>query len=367
MKRVKAAVSRKDSDLFHLEELTLEDPRPDEVLVRFTAAGLCHTDLEVAAGRMPTPFPVVLGHEGTGVVETVGSSVTGFSPGDRVVASLSFCGTCKNCLKGLPSYCPLQYPLNFGAQRADGSVGLRDGSGEPVHDHFFGQSSFAGYGLCRPHSLIKVPDSAAPDHVLAPLGCGVITGAGAVWNVLRVTPGSTVAAFGAGAVGLSAVMAASAAGAARIIVSDLHASRRELATQLGATDVVDATAGAVEQILELTGGQGVDFSVESTGIPEVMSQAVAVLASLGSAAILGVAPDGAELRTNAFALLEGRTVAGSIVGHQAPAVLVPRVLDLHSKGRFPLEALIRTYPLDHINKAVDDTRSGATVKAVLLH
>jgi len=198
---------------------------------------------------MPTPFPVVLGHEGTGVVETVGSSVTGFRPGDRVVASLSFCGTCKNCLKGLPSYCPQQYPLNFGAQRADGSVGLRDGSGEPVHDHFFGQSSFAGYGLCRPHSLIKVPDSAEPDHVLAPLGCGVITGAGAVWNVLRVTPGSTVAVLGAGAVGLSAVMAASAAGAARIIVSDVHPSRLNLATQLGATDLVDATAGdTVEQL-----------------------------------------------------------------------------------------------------------------------
>jgi len=368
MKRVKAAVSRQGSDVFHLEELTLEDPRPDEVLVRFTAVGLCHTDLEVAAGRMPTPFPVVLGHEGTGVVETVGSSVSGFSPGDRVVASLSFCGTCKNCLKGLPSYCPQQYPLNFGAQRADGSVGLRDASGEPVHDHFFGQSSFGGYGLCRPHSLIKVPYSAEPDHVLAPLGCGVITGAGAVWNVLRVTPGSTMAAFGAGAVGLSAVMAASAAGAARIIVSDVHASRLNLATQLGATDVVAATEStAVEQILELTGGQGVDFSVESTGIPEVMSQAVAVLASLGSAAILGVPPADADLRTNAFALLEGRTVAGSIVGHQAPAVLVPRILDLHRKGLFPLEAMISTYPLEDINKAVDDVRAGTSVKAVLLH
>jgi len=368
MDRVKAAVSRQDSDLFQLEELSLDDPRPDEVLVRFTAAGLCHTDLEVAAGRMPTPFPVVLGHEGIGVVETVGSAVTGFSPGDRVVASLSFCGTCKNCLKGLPSYCPLQYPLNFGAQRADGSVGLRDASGQPVHDHFFGQSSFANYGLCRPSSLIKIPDTSEPDHVLAPLGCGVITGAGAVWNVLRVTPGSTVAVFGAGAVGLSAVMAAAAAGAARIIVSDVVSSRLDLAARLGATDMVDATEGtAVEQIRELTGGQGVDFSVESTGIPEVMSQAVAALASLGSAAILGVAPDGADLRTNAFALLEGRTVTGSIVGHQAPAVLVPRILDLHDEGRFPLEAMISTYPLDDINKAVDDARSGVTVKAVLLH
>jgi aryl-alcohol dehydrogenase len=189
-----------------------------------------------------------------------------------------------------------------------------------------------------------------------------------VWNVLRVTPGSAVAVLGAGAVGLSAVMAASAAGAARIIASDVHPSRLELATRLGATDVVDATAGdTVEQISELTGGQGVDFSVESTGIPEVMSQAVSVLASLGSAALLGVAPAEAELRTNAFALLEGRTVTGSIVGHQAPAVLVPRILDLHRKGLFPLEAMISTYPLEDITKAVDDVRAGTSVKAVLLH
>jgi aryl-alcohol dehydrogenase len=368
MDRVKAAVCRQGGDLFQLEELTVEDPRPDEVLVRFTAAGLCHTDLEVAAGRMPTPTPVVAGHEGAGVVESVGSAVTGFRPGDRVVASISFCGTCRNCLNGLPAYCPLHFPLNFGAQRADGSVGLRDAAGEPVRDHFFGQSSFAGYGLCRPSSLVRVPETSLPDEALAPLGCGVITGAGAVWNVLRVSPGSTVAVFGAGAVGLGAVMAAVAAGAARVIVSDIHSPRLDLAAHFGATDVLDATDGdSAERVRELTGGQGVDFTVESTGVPEVMSQAVAALAPLGSAAILGVAPEGAQLRTDAFALLEGRTVTGSIVGHQAPAVLIPRILDLHGKGRFPLESMVRTYPLGHINKAVDDVRSGAAVKAVLLH
>jgi aryl-alcohol dehydrogenase len=368
MNRVTAAVCRPGGDPFRLEQLTVEDPRPDEVLVRFTAAGLCHTDLEVAAGRMPTPLPVVAGHEGTGIVEAVGSSVPGFGPGDRVVASFSFCGHCRNCLSGRPAYCPLHFPLNFGAQRADGSVGLRDGDGEPVHDHFFGQSSFAGYGLCRPSSLVRIADTALPDHLLAPLGCGVITGAGAVWNVLRVEPGSTVAVFGAGAVGLSAVLAAVAAGASRVIALDVHPSRLDLATRLGATDVLDAAEGTgVEQVRELTDGRGVDFGVESTGLPGVMAQAVAALAPLGSAAILGVAPDGADLRTNAFALLEGRSVTGSIVGHQAPAVLIPRILGLHAQGRFPLEAMIRTYPLDHINKAVDDVRSGTTVKAVLLH
>jgi aryl-alcohol dehydrogenase len=368
MDAVTAAVSRPDKEHFCVESLSLEAPRPDEVLVRFTAAGLCHTDLEVAAGHLPTPLPVVPGHEGAGVVEEVGSAVTGLRPGDRVVASFSFCGTCRNCLRGQPAYCPRHFPLNFGAQRADGSVGLRDAAGEPVRDHFFGQSSFAGHSLCRPSSLIRVPQTPLPDHVLAPLGCGVITGAGAVWNSLRMVPGSTVAIFGAGSVGLSAVMAAVVAGAARVIVSDPLASRLDLAARLGATDLLDATAGsAVASIHELTGGVGVDYSVESTGIPQVMAEAVSALAPLGSAAILGVAPPGADLSTNAFALLEGRTVTGSIVGHQAPAVLVPRILELNRQGRFPVELLVRTYPLDDINLAVQDVRSGAAVKAVLLH
>jgi aryl-alcohol dehydrogenase len=368
MNLVTAAVSRPGKENFCIEALTVEDPLPDEVLVQFTAVGLCHTDLEVAAGNLPTPLPVVAGHEGAGVVQAAGSAVTGFRPGDRVLASFSFCGTCRNCLRGLPAYCPQHFPLNFGAQRADGSVGLRDAAGQPVRDHFFGQSSFASMSLCRPSSLIHVAETPLPDHVLAPLGCGIITGAGAVWNSLRVTPGSTVAIFGAGAVGLSAVMAAVVAGAARIIVSDPLSSRLDLAARLGATDLLDPKATSpVMAIRELAGGTGADFSVESTGIPHVMAEAVASLAPAGSAAILGVAPPGADLGINAFALLEGRTVTGSIVGHQAPAVLVPRVLELHRRGRFPLELLVRGYSLSEINTAVEDVRTGASVKAVLTH
>jgi len=370
MGTVSAAVSRPDRKKFSLEELVLEEPRADEVLVRFTAAGLCHTDLEVAAGNLPTPLPVVAGHEGAGVVEAAGSSVTGFRPGDRVLASFSFCGRCRNCLRGLPAYCPHHFPLNFGARRGDGSVGLRDAFGQPVGDHFFGQSSFAAQSLCRPSSLIPVPDTDLPDHVLAPLGCGIITGAGAVWNSLRVTPGSTVAILGAGSVGLSAVLASVVAGAARIIVSDPLPARLELAARFGATDLLGRPVGSAsipEAIRELTGGIGVDFSVESTGIADVMADAVAVLAPLGAASILGVAPPGTELCVNAFALLEGRTVTGSIVGHQAPAVLIPRILDLHRQGRFPAELMVRTYPLSDINTAVEDVRSGAAVKAVLIH
>lgn len=363
---ITAAVAREGRDGFAIESLTLEDPRPDEVLVRYEAAGLCHTDLEAAAGTLPTPVPVVLGHEGTGVVEAVGSAVTGVRAGDTVVLSLDSCGVCTACLGGQPAYCPRHVALNFEARRDDGSVGLRDADGLPVHDHFFGQSSFAGYGLAHPRGLTVVSGD-VPPRIRAQLGCGVITGAGAVWNALRVTPGSTVAVFGAGAVGLSAVMAAQVAGAARVIVADLHAGRLALARELGATDVIDASAeDSAGIVAELTHGRGVDFSVESSGVPAVMSIAIEVLAPLGAAAVLGVAGLDAQVRANAFELLKGRTVIGSVMGHQAPGVLIPRVLDLYGQGRFPLDRLVRVHPLAEIDTAVADVRAGRTVKAVLI-
>ncbi|MEV6559526.1 NAD(P)-dependent alcohol dehydrogenase [Nocardia sp. NPDC051756] len=362
---ITASVARAGIDEFQVEQLELEDPRPDEVLVRYIASGLCHTDLEAARGNVPTPRPVVLGHEGAGEVVAVGSAVTGFAAGDRVLLSLDSCGSCVNCLGGQPGYCDRHIPLNFHAARADGSVGLRDAAGKPVHDHFFGQSSHATHGLAHPRSLVKV-DSRTPLEVLAPMGCGVITGAGAVLNSLRVQAGSTVAVFGAGAVGLSAVLAAVVAGAAQIIVVDRNAERLTLASELGATHLVDATeVDPAEAVRELTGGRGVDYSVESTGVLAVMNTAIAALAPLGAAAILGVTAPEAALQANVFELLKGRTVTGSVMGHQAPGVLIPRLLRLYEEGRFPVHRLVRTYPLAQINTAVADVKAGTTVKAVL--
>jgi aryl-alcohol dehydrogenase len=365
--RVTAAVSRSEQPAFSIEELDLEDPRPGEVLVRFTACGLCHTDLEVAAGRLPTPLPVVAGHEGVGVVEAVGAGVDGITPGTRVIASVDSCGRCANCLGGQPAYCHNHTDLNFGAQRADGSTGLTDAAGNAVHDHFFGQSSFANLGLGHPWGLVAADDD-LPDEILAPLGCGVMTGAGAVWNSLQVKPGSTVAVVGAGTVGLSAVMAAVAAGAARVIAIDKHESRLTLARELGATDIVNASeTPSDEAVLELTDGVGVAYSVESTADAEAMATAVRILAVRGSASILGVAGLDAKVHVNAFELLKGRTITGSVMGQEAPASLIPRILRLHHQGRFPLERLIRKYPLAKINDAVADMRAGSTVKAVLMH
>lgn len=362
------AVARRGDAQFSVEELSLENPRADEVLVRFSAAGLCRTDLEVAAGRLPTPLPVVAGHEGVGIVEAVGADVTGWAEGDRAVAGFNFCGQCTNCLQGFPAYCPDHFSLNFGAQRADGTVGLRDHADEAVHSHFFGQSSFAGLGLCRPSGLVKIDDPEIPDAVLAPMGCGVSTGAGAVWNVLGVTPGSSVLVVGAGAVGLSAAMAAVACGAERIIVVDRQTTRLQMASQLGATDIVDVNEIPLDHaVMELTGGRGVAFSVESTGVPTAMTAAVAALAPLGRAAILGIAPSEAEFRTDAFQLLLGRSVMGSVIGHQPPSVLIPRILNLYRQGRFPVDRITTRYPLAAINSAVADVEAGTTVKAVFDH
>jgi aryl-alcohol dehydrogenase len=367
MTSIIAAVSRGGPDPFEIEQLRLADPQPNEVLVRFSAAGLCHTDLVAAAGDLPTSLPAVLGHEGAGVVAAVGSAVRDLVPGDRVIASFSSCGHCTNCLRGQPAYCPQHFPLNFEGQTDDGSVGLIDSNGLAVQDHFFGQSSFGSYGLCRPSSLYRIRDTSLEDADLAPLGCGIITGAGAVWNSLQVTPGSSVAIYGAGAVGLSAVMAAVVAGAARVVVVDPHRGRLDLAQRMGATDVVIAGADSVETIMALTDGTGVDFAVESTGLPDVMADAFAVLAPLGSAAILGIASPGAHVSIDAFSLLLGRTVTGSVVGHQAPAVMIQRVLDLNAQGRFPFEWMNHRYPMASIAAAVADVHSGSTIKAVLVH
>ncbi|MGW4830260.1 NAD(P)-dependent alcohol dehydrogenase [Amycolatopsis japonica] len=364
---VTAAVARGNAEDFSLERLALESPRHDEVLVRFTASGLCATDLDAAAGRLPTPRPAVLGHEGVGVIEAVGSAVTGLRVGTTVVCGVDSCGVCRNCRRGQPAYCTHHLALNFAARRRDGTVGLRDDDGVLVHDHFFGQSSFAGHGLAHRNGLVPV-DGELPASVLAPLGCGVVTGAGAVWNSLKVTPGSTIAVFGAGSVGLSAIIAANVAGAGRIIAVDLHRARLDLAVELGATDTV--LASSVEPDLaigHLTKGDGADFCVESTGDTGAMNTAIRVLGALGKAAILGVAGVTATLSANAFKLLRGQSVVGSVMGHQAPAELIPRILALYERGRFPIERLTRTYPLRAINKAASDSRTGTTVKAVLLH
>ena len=360
-----AAVVESAGAPFTLTDVELDEPRPDEVLVRLVAAGLCHTDLGVAVGALPFPLPGVLGHEGAGVVEAVGSAVTSVSPGDQVLLSFTSCGQCHNCRDGHPAYCATWLPDNLlGGRRADGTATvIRDG--QELGGHFFGQSSFARHALVDARSVVRVGPE-APLDLLAPLGCGVQTGAGAVWNVLKPRPGATLLITGAGAVGLSAIMAARLTPATKIIAVDRVPARLKLAEELGATHIVDTTDTPIgEAIAELTGGRGVDGVVETTGAVPVLRAGIDALAARGTAVIVGAPAFGTEVAVDVNHMLAGRTVTGLTLGDSETQTLIPVLVDLVTSGQLPIDRLIRHYAFKDIQQAVGDVVSGEAIKPVL--
>lgn len=365
MLRIRAAVAREKEAPLSLEELTLDDPRSDEVLVEVSAVGLCHTDVAVRNQWMPVPLPIVLGHEGAGIVRAVGKSVTKVVPGDHVVMTYWHCGECHYCASGHPAYCVDHATWTTGGSRPDGTNALHgDGS---VHGFFFAQSSFASHAIATERNVVKV--GADADLIVAgPLACGLQTGAGTVMNRLAPPVGSSIAVFGAGAVGLAAVMAAKVVGCTTIIAVDVHPSRLDLAQELGATHTIDASDGRdVMQVLRAVAPSGVNYSVETSAVPAVAAQAIDCLAPTGTCAILGVGPRGTALSTDMTRLLStGRTITGVAMGDTRPDKFIPVLLDLHRQGRFPADRLITTYSLDEINQAIDDAESGKIVKAVLI-
>ena len=360
------AVVREQGGPFLLEQVTLDGPRPDEVLVEIVASGMCHTDLLVRDSR-PAVLPAVVGHEGAGVVREAGSEVRGVVPGDSVVLSFPSCGRCPRCRTGRTAYCDTIASLKFACRRPDGSVATTDAEGRPVGDHFFGQSSFSTLAVVNGRSVVRMPDD-VDLRIAGPLACGVQTGAGTVLDVLRVGPGSSIAVFGAGSVGLCAVMAAKLAGATTIVAVNRRASRLALAAEFGATHLVSpGDVDPVEAIREATGGRGVEFALETTGKPEVLTQAVRSLDSLGTCAYVGTAAPG-ELGGIPMleAMTKGLTVRGVLQGDSTPAVTIPRLWDLHRRGLLPFDRLITHYRLDEINQAAADTETGDVVKPVLL-
>ncbi|WP_031485579.1 NAD(P)-dependent alcohol dehydrogenase [Streptomyces bicolor] len=361
----RAAVVESGGAPFTLSDVQLDEPGPHEAVVRMVATGLCHTDLGVASGGLPFPLPGVLGHEGAGVVEAVGPSVTGVAPGDHVVLSFTSCGDCRNCRGGHPAYCATWLPLNLiGGRRADGSSTIsRDG--EPLGGHFFGQSSFAERALVDERSLVKV-DPEVPLASIAPLGCGVQTGVGAVWNVLKPVTGSTVVVLGAGAVGLSAVMAAALTPATNIVAVDRVGERLSLATELGATHTVNAAeADLGEALAGITGGQGADGVVETTGNVGVLRQGVDALAARGTLVVVGAPPFGTEVALDVNGLLGGKQVVGLTLGDAETQTFIPALVRLVKEGRLPLHRLISTYPFADIDQAVRDMGAGKAIKPVL--
>lgn len=358
-----AAVLRAPGGPLSVEEAVVEDPRPDEVLVRIVGSGICHTDLGVIATASPEQLPLILGHEGSGVIEAVGSAVTGLTPGDHVVLSYAYCGECDNCRSGVQMHCRSFMALNFGGARADGTTAYRGGDGN-LNGHFFGQSSWSHYVVTTPRNIVKV-DPSLPLEILGPLGCGIQTGAGAVLNTLDPQPGSSIAVFAAGSVGLSAIMAAKAAGCASIIAVDPQPGRRALAQELGATHAVDPTGqDVVEEIKEITQG-GAEFSVDCLGLPGVVRQALECLASPGVCASVGFQGVDNEITFNQGHLLFGRTLVGVIEGDADPHTFIPRMLDLFRAGRLPFDRFVQTFPIAKINDAVEAAHHGQVVKAVV--
>lgn len=371
--RITALVVERAGGPFVAHDLELDEPREDELLVRIEAVGVCHTDIGVAAGYLPDlRFPVVLGHEGAGVVEAVGSAVHGFTVGDHVVLCGPRCGTCRWCAREEPAYCENADALVFGCSRSDGTTALRtcapQSAGTPVGSHFFGQSSFATHVVAPSAAAVRIADD-IPLVLAAPLGCGVATGWGTVVRHLGVQPGDSVVIVGTGGVGMASVCAAVAVGAEVIVALEPLAAKRELALALGATHVVDTAelaASVVAAVRDNTNG-GADHVVCTIGDPSAVADAVAMAGRRGTVALIGGSPPGSRVAIDANdVLFQGKRIHGVRMGDLRARTDVPLLVDAWRAGRLPLERLITTAPLASIDDAIARVHRGDAVKAVLL-
>jgi aryl-alcohol dehydrogenase len=361
MRQIQAAVARSADSEFALEQLQLDEPRPDELVVRVAAVGICHSDIFVKQA-MPAVLPAVLGHEGAGVVEAVGSAVTSVKPGDRVALTFRSCGHCTRCVAGAPAYCTQFSKLNMSCSRTDGSQCLhRDG--QAISSNFFGQSSFANFALAYESNTVPIPDD-LPFELAAPLGCGVQTGSGAVMNSFACAPGTSLVVMGGGTVGLSAVMAAAVQGCGKVILIEPLPARRKLALQIGATHVIDPRSQDWLAAIRSIEPQGVDYVLDTAGRTEMVTAVVGVLATRG---VVGLVAPGGALGVEIIQLVMlGATIRGIIEGDSRPHEFIPRLIDLYKRGRFPVDRLVKTYPMGQINRAVAEQAAGTCVKPVLL-
>jgi aryl-alcohol dehydrogenase len=321
-----AAVSRVSGQAPRLETVTIDDPRPGEVLVKLVATGVCHTDMVMRDGHLPVPLPVVLGHEGAGHVVAVGEGVTHVAAGDAVVLSFASCGTCPSCHEHSPAYCHAFFPSNFLAKRADGSTAIHGEDGA-VHSHIFGQSSFATYAIALGRNTVKVDDD-LPLEMMGPLGCGLLTGAGAVFNALNVKAGQSLAVLGAGAVGMAAIM-----------------DGRSLAEH---------------------GLAGLDHVLDTTGHVPLIEEAILTLGPQGQAGLLAAFMPGANIALNAaFVMSGGRVLRGIVEGSADPQKLIPQLIAHWRDGAFPFDRLIRFYPFAEIAEAIAASESGTVIKPIV--
>ena len=357
---MKAAVLYKLKTPLVIEDVELEDPKQGEVLVKVAAAGVCHSDLSFMEGRWKIRIPLVMGHEGAGVVEKVGEGVTSVQPGDHVIFSwVGSCGVCRNCARGKPYLC-MNTPLST----------MRDGTsrfkkGDTVLFHQTGVSSFSEYTVVHEMSIVKIREDMPLDKA-ALVSCGVLTGVSAVINAAKVELGSSVAVFGCGGVGLNVIQGATLVGATKIIAVDRLDNKLEMAKQFGATHVINATTeDAVARIREIT-GTGVDYAFEVIGMPEVVVQAFDATDAAGTTVMVGMPPLRAPLTVNTLGLFLGKTLKGAYFGSAHFRTEMPALVDLYMEGRLKLDELItRTYPLAEINDAFEAMKRGEVARSVI--
>ena len=353
-----AYVTRVKNQLFEKEEIELSEPLAQELLVEITSTGVCHTDESARNGTIPTAFPVVLGHEGAGIVRQIGSAVTDFEVGDHVALSFGYCGKCKPCVSGKPYACEMMGAINFAGLHWDGKPRIfRDG--KPIGS-FFSQSSFADHVIVNQNSAVKI-DKDFDLRLAGPLGCGIQTGAGTVLNCFRPETGTTLAVFGCGAVGMSALMAARLAGCEKVIAVGGNDTSLSLALELGATHIINRKrCNDVSAEIRAITGSGADFAVETSGVPSMIQTALNSLNYLGK-----LAPAGGTHAMGEF-MLGGKSLVGVTEGYSNPKIFIPQMIAYQQQGRFPIEKLMKFYSFNQIHEAFDDSNSGRTIKAVLV-
>lgn len=360
-----AAIMPGASQPFSIETITVDGPQAGEILIDIKAVGVCHTDLAVASGAFGTVFPAVFGHEGAGVVLAVGDGVTKVAPGDKVLLTFNSCGACKRCKDHDPAYCETFTAINMTCTRPDGSSRLHK-DGANLSDNFFGQSSFASKAIANQRNVVKLsPD--ADLAMLAPLGCGIQTGAGAVMRSLEGKAGQSLVVIGGGAVGLSALLGGKIVGCSPIIVIEPQAGRRDMATELGAAHVIDPAKGDVADAVRAILPAGADLVVDTSGFMPVVNSAINMLSNKGRLGLVGVpgSLDAALPVPIIQWITIGGTVRGIIEGDSEPDVFLPELIEHHKAGRLPYDKFVTTYPFDQINQAIDDAHQGKSIKVVL--
>jgi S-(hydroxymethyl)glutathione dehydrogenase / alcohol dehydrogenase len=358
---MKAAVLHAPNQPLTIEEVSVEKPKAREVLLRTAFAGLCHSDLHFIEGLYPTPLPVVLGHESSAVVEAVGDGVSYVKPGDHVITCLSvFCGECEYCTTGHTNLCD-----NTEVKLLPGAARRLKWKGQVLHQAF-NLSVFAEQMLVHEHAVVKINNEIPLDRA-ALVGCGVMTGVGAVFHAAKVEAGSTVAVIGCGGIGLSAVNGAAIAGAERIIAIDTNSSKLDKAKEMGATHVINASnVDPVAAVKDLTDGKGVPYSFEAIGLKATAEQSFAMLRPGGVATIIGMIPFGTKIELHGADFLRDRKIQGTSMGGNRFRVDMPRLLELWRQGRLKLDHLISgQVKLEEINEGFAMLKSGAPVRNLI--